>query len=173
MQQPLYLALLCFSFPVKSLMTYVFASKTKNKYKFRMEELFDLAICAVVFVWLTLFFIYSREESPYPKIAHTKVQVFMYQVLLDTESGKLRFDYLLAAMAASFWLRVIFMLRLTKTFGPLIRIIEAMLRELGIFLVLWFIQLFVFACIATILFGEIEKYDKFFNVFIDKNQSIS
>ena len=151
-------------------MTCVFAKKTKNRYKFRMEELFDMAICAVVIVWLAIFFIYSREESPYPKIAHTKVQVFMYQVLLDTDSGKLRFDYLLAAMAAAFWLRVIFMLRLTKTFGPLIRIIQAMLRELGIFLVLWFIQLFLFACVASILFGEAESYDRFLYVMVEMFQ---
>ena len=104
-------------------MTYVYAYKTKDKFKLRLEDFFDLCICGVIVAWLAIFLIYSRMDSPYPKIAHTKIQVFMYKVLLDTDSGTLRFDVLLAVMASAFWLRVIFMLRLTKTFGPLIRII--------------------------------------------------
>jgi hypothetical protein len=61
----------------------------------------------------------------------------MYQVLLNSESGKFRFDELLGFMASAFWLRILVMLRLTKLFGPLIRIIRAMLKELGIFIILW------------------------------------
>jgi hypothetical protein len=63
----------------------------------------------------------------------------MYQVLLNSESGKFRFDELLGFMASAFWLRILVMLRLTKLFGPLIRIIRAMLKELGIFIILWVI----------------------------------
>jgi hypothetical protein len=61
----------------------------------------------------------------------------MYQVLLNSESGKFRFDELHGFMASAFWLRILVMLRLTKLFGPLIRIIRAMLKELGIFIILW------------------------------------
>jgi hypothetical protein len=63
----------------------------------------------------------------------------MYHVLLNSESGKFRFDELLGFMASAFWLRILVMLRLTKLFGPLIRIIRAMLKELGIFIILWVI----------------------------------
>lgn len=41
-----------------------------------------------------------------------------------------------------------------------------MLRELGIFLVLWLIQLFVFACIGNILFIEVKGYENFWYVMI-------
>ena len=47
------------------------------------------------------------------------------------------------------------MLKLTKTFGPLIRIITVMLKELFIFLVLWVIQLFIFACVGILIFGSL------------------
>ena len=37
--------------------------------------------------------------------------------------NKFHFDVLLSVIASAFWLRMIIMLKLTKTFGPLIRII--------------------------------------------------
>jgi len=41
-----------------------------------------------------------------------------------------------------------------------------MLRELGIFLVLWLIQLFVFACVGNILFSEAKGYESFMYVMV-------
>lgn len=48
-------------------------------------------------------------------------------------------NFLLAVVAASFWFRVLTMLQLTKTFGPMIKIIVSMLTELATFSVLWII----------------------------------
>ena len=72
----------------------------------------------------------------------------MYQVMMADRQKKFQFDVLLSVIASTFWLRMIIMLKLTKTFGPMIRIIVVMLKELFIFLVLWLIQLFIFACIG-------------------------
>jgi hypothetical protein len=69
-------------------------------------------------------------------------------------------------IASAFWMRMILMLKLTKTFGPLIRIIVVMLKELGTFLVLWLIQLFIFACIGEMVFGSLTQYHGFFDVLI-------
>ena len=77
----------------------------------------------------------------------------MYQVLMADKANKFHFDVLLSVIASGFWLRMIIMLKLTKTFGPLIRIIVQMLKELMIFLVLWTIQLFIFACVGELIFG--------------------
>jgi hypothetical protein len=41
-----------------------------------------------------------------------------------------------------------------------------MLKELSIFLVLWLIQLFIFACIGELVFGSLKQYDSFFDVII-------
>jgi hypothetical protein len=73
LQKPLYLALLTFSFPVKTLMTYVYSVKTKNEFIFRSEDMFDLCISMIVAGWLCIFLIYANQESPYVKIANTKV----------------------------------------------------------------------------------------------------
>ena len=41
-----------------------------------------------------------------------------------------------------------------------------MLKELGTFLVLWIIQLFIFACIGELVFGSLTQYHDFFDVLI-------
>ena len=81
--------------------------------------------------------------------------MFMYEVMMADFHNKFHFDVLLSVVASTFWLRMIIMLKLTKTFGPLIRIITVMLKELFIFLVLWIIQLFIFACIGILIFGSL------------------
>jgi hypothetical protein len=85
----------------------------------------------------------------------------MYEVVMADKRNVFHFDVLLSVIASTFWLRMIIMLKLTKTFGPLIRIIQVMLKELFIFLVLWIIQLFIFACVGILVFGSIAEYDNF------------
>jgi hypothetical protein len=65
LQKPLYLALLTFSFPVKTLMTYVYSVKTKNEFILRSEDMFDLCISTIVAGWLGIFLAFANRESPY------------------------------------------------------------------------------------------------------------
>jgi hypothetical protein len=55
LQLPLYLALLTFSFPIKTLMTYIYSVKTKNEYKLRSEDIFDFLISILVLGWIGIF----------------------------------------------------------------------------------------------------------------------
>ena len=52
----MYLSMLCFSFPVKTLMTLVYASKTKTEYKLKTEDLFDIIICSLITAWIYIHF---------------------------------------------------------------------------------------------------------------------
>ena len=58
------------------------------------------------------------------------------------------------------------MLKLTKTFGPMIKIIQAMISDLLIFSVLWIIQLLIFACIGTLVFAELPEFDNFYDTIV-------
>ena len=167
----MYLACLCFSFPVKTLMTIVYAHKTKTEYKIKLEDFFDIVICVLISVWIYIFISFSRHQSRNPKIADTPLTIFMYDVIEANKKETLHFDFLLACVASMFWLRMILMLKLTKTFGPLIRIINVMFKELFIFLVLWAIQLFIFACIGIVVFSELPEYGSFLDVLIMLFQS--
>ena len=86
----------------------------------------------------------------------------MYTVIKNIDSGKFHFDFLLAAIAGCFWFRLLLVLKLTKTFGPMIKIVIVMLKELAIFVILWVIQLFIFTCIGILVFGELPEYLDFF-----------
>jgi hypothetical protein len=63
----------------------------------------------------------------------------MANVVTDLQTGRFHFDFLLAIVAALFWLRMLMMLKLTKTFGPMIKIILTMLNDLMTFSVIWII----------------------------------
>ena len=65
---------------------------------------------------------------------------------------------LLAACAFMFWLRLLFMLILTNTFGPLIAITMNMMKDLSIFFVLFVIELVAFSCVGILSFGNMDEY---------------
>ena len=109
---------------------------------------------------------YSRKEARNTTIASTSQEIFMYEILVARKNNVFHFEVLVAVIASTFWLRMFLMLKLTKTFGPLIRIIYAMMREMMIFLVLWGIQLFIFTCAGILIFSDVKEYDGFVNVMI-------
>ena len=74
-------------------------------------------------------------------------------------TGDFHFDWLLSAVAFLFWLRLLFMLILTNTFGPLITITINMLRDLFIFFILFMIELTAFSCVGILSFGNLQDYN--------------
>ena len=54
-------------------MTYIYALKTKNEYKFRSEDLFDMCIGITVSGWVGIFLYYQNLESTYELIAKTRI----------------------------------------------------------------------------------------------------
>jgi hypothetical protein len=57
----------------------------------------------------------------------------------DIKSNSFRLDILLSFIVGSFWLKVFFNLRLTRTFGPMIKIILVIVGEMLTFIAIWFI----------------------------------
>jgi hypothetical protein len=88
-------------------------------------------------------------------------EIYLTTVIMAMQkdsNSHFKMNFLLAIVAASFWFKVLMMLQLTKTFGPMIKIVVAMLKELSLFSILWIIQLFIFACIGYLIFGELPEY---------------
>lgn len=52
LERSMYISMICFGFPVKMIMTNVYSKLTNSEYKFKMEDLFDAVICALVIWWL-------------------------------------------------------------------------------------------------------------------------
>lgn len=62
-------ALLNYAFPVRLLMTYVYALKTNTEFSMKLEDYFDLLISGLVTIWLCAFSIFTNSEVKNPLIA--------------------------------------------------------------------------------------------------------
>ena len=82
----------------------------------------------------------------------------MYSAIQDIETEAFHFDYLLAAVAALMWFRLLFMLELNFWIGPLIGIIVSMTFDLFKFILLFGVQLIAFTCVGMLCFTEIPDY---------------
>ena len=83
----------------------------------------------------------------------------MQMLLEDNRTGDFHFDWLLAICAFLYWTRMLLMLILTNTFGPLIIITVKMVEDMSVFFVLILIELIAFACVGILSFGNLPAYD--------------
>ena len=74
------------------------------------------------------------------------------------------FEYLLAMAAGNTWLKLLLKLRVTKTFGPMFKVLTNMTIDLVTFLVLWVIDLIMFACVGLMIFGQLDKFSNFLEI---------
>lgn len=61
----------------------------------------------------------------------------MDHLLDDISNNVFRFDILLAFVAGMFWIKVFFLLKLTRTFGPMVKIILSMIVDIMKFCIIW------------------------------------
>lgn len=100
-----------------------------------------MAIFTCVALWFEKFeeYIHDSNEGFNLTDPPHEYHIFMQRLLNDINTGDFHFDWLLAGTAFLFWIRLIFMLQLTNTFGPLIRTTVAMLQDLITFFLLFII----------------------------------
>lgn len=147
-------------------MSYIYSCYTNRNFKVRSTSIADMVIVACMIVWFIKFEEYmfaaandgfKLEENP------TRYHMFMQRMLNDINTGDFHFDWLLAATAFLFWIRLIFMLQLTQTFGPLIRTTVAMMSDLITFFLLFSIQLIAFSCVGILAFGNLPGFETVFD----------
>lgn len=89
----------------------------------------------------------------------TQNEMFLDQVIHDIDTHDFYFDYLLASTVLFFWLRLLYMLRLTETFGPTIEIIIKMFNDMAVFFSLWVICIITLASVGTLMFAELPEFE--------------
>ena len=62
------------------------------------------------------------------------------------------------------WVRFILMLQLTRTFGPMLRILISMANDVLKFIFIWGVIIVMITSVASLLFGELPAYAKFTDV---------
>jgi hypothetical protein len=63
------IALLNYAFPVRIIMNYIYAKKTKSEFSIKTEDYFDLFISGLATIWLVAFIIFSSSEVTNPFVA--------------------------------------------------------------------------------------------------------
>ena len=153
-------AMVSFALPFQLLISFVFSRFTNRNYVLRATSFLDIVFFILVVVWFYKYEVYIHSEnkgfglSDPPHNHH----IFMQQLLEDNRTGNFHFDWLLSAVAFFVWLRLLFMLILTNTFGPLITITIRMMKDLVIFFVLFIIELLAFSCVAILSFGNLDEF---------------
>ena len=120
----------------------------------------------------------ENDINSFPSLVESFDENYAMQLMLRTHVGDPgQDDYwtvytfeIMAVIVALLWMRFILMMKMTKTFGPMLRIIEAMFIDVGKFLVILVIILIACTSITFLLFSyDVEEYDTvekvFFNVF--------
>jgi hypothetical protein len=65
-------ALMNYAFPVRLLMTYVYALKTHAVFSIKLEDYFDLFISGLISIWLGAYIVFSSSEATNPQLADNR-----------------------------------------------------------------------------------------------------
>jgi hypothetical protein len=156
----LWIGVLTVSFPIKKLQIEWFIRKTNRRYNWQTIELFDFVFAFLNVLLFTIFEIKtSRLTAPedfkfFPKgQTMSSNQIFFFDMEKSRTDKEFPLSMLMALISAFFIFRMALLLRLTKTFGPFITIIQAMLSTLGVFFILWANILFIYASAGFFIFG--------------------
>lgn len=166
LEEAMFVSMVSWAAVVRIGMNYVFVRKTNRPFKLKTEDYFDTVLATLVMVWFVKFEEFMHRPPRDDHIAKEPLEIFMLNTIDAIDSGEFHFDFLLAMVACMFWLRMLLMLKLTKTFGPMIKIIVEMTKDLGTFMVLWTIQLFIFGCVGILVFGELPEYAQFYHTLV-------
>ena len=149
-------------------MAWIFSKYSDRRFIMRSLSYLDLALFACVLIWFEQYEVYIHDENAgfYLSEPPHEYHRFMQRLLNDVSTGEFHFDWLLAATAFLFWIRLIFMLQLTTVFGPLIRITMAMMKDLITFFLLFTLQLIAFSCVGILAFGMLKPYETLWDAFI-------
>ena len=160
------LSLMALIMPLKLVFFTIHNHLTKRDYTYSIDDICDLAIAICVGVWIYTYESwndYVIDESG--TFAVTPAEKYTFNALTKSDAGEFYLLVFLASMILFMWGRFILMLQLTKTFGPMLRIIIVMIGDVLKFLFIWTVMLFCLASVASLLFGSLKEYSKFFDVF--------
>lgn len=141
-----------------------------------MIEYLDFFILCLACIWYYIYYYVSELDLPenlqkyvdyettYKIETANEDEVFVHYVI--AYRLKYNFDYFVGFVSLVVWVKLILMLRLTKTFGPMITIIANMMGDLGTFMVLWALLLCLLACFGILAFGELDSFSNFQKILV-------
>ena len=144
--------------PINFITQLYFLHKT-NRQNLGVSVIFyiEFALFFCVLVWIRDWRRFQFHDWDNGYIDHEETfaptEYFMMNVMWYIHEDTYRFDFLLAICAFLTWLKLFFYFRITQTFGPMFRILQQMLIDLGKFLTIWVIVLIMYSCVGILAFG--------------------
>ena len=94
----------------------------------------DIVLFSSVFVWFYKHnsYVYERPDNSDP--FHKR---YIDNLINSDGSDTINFTYLLAIVGGLYWFKVMQLLRLSRAFGPLIKIFISMVGDISIFTCIW------------------------------------
>jgi hypothetical protein len=162
MQATIYLSWIALTFPLRIILTMAFAKKSKRVFHFfTLPNLLDVSIFIVFSIRLYFEYAYYIDGISDAKDDDQLGTTYYDNVFRDTDYSEW-LDYLYSIGSACLWLRIILLFRLTRFLGPLVKMIENMMTDIVIFMVLFIVQLVVFASVGNLLFASTDAYTSFY-----------
>jgi len=151
--------LISYAFLLKQLMGFIYSRLKLRSFEVNKFVVIELAAAVSTSIFLYKFVVYSKSKINDLGIeGPDKEKYLFFDALIEDKIHGFRIDWVLAFLTTSLWLKVIFMLEQTSMFGPTLRIISIMAKELGVFLVFWFLELIIWCAFGILLFGQLEAF---------------
>ena len=78
---------------------------------------------------------------------------------ITPQTHEFDFSTLLAFIVFIYWLKCILLLKASRTFGPMIKIVQLMMIDLVQFLALWGLIMAIFTSVSTLMFGDRNHWE--------------
>ena len=158
-----FFSLIALIMPIRVITYSVHNYLTRRDYTYSIDDLSDLVVAVCVSVWIWTYVEWADVVTD-SRFEATKADRYTWQVMEHDNLGDFKMLPFLAAMVVFLWLRFLLMLQLTKTFGPMLRILISMFTEVFKFIFIWLIVIICFTSVASLLFGELVAYRNFTEV---------
>ena len=155
--------------PLKAVSFTVHNYLTKRDYSYSIDDICDFGILVCVIVWFYTFIEWSTlpKDEGSESYVITSADVYTYFTITKTLAGEFELMIFLSVMVMLIWGRFLLMLQLTKSFGPMLRIILNMFGDVFKFLFIWSVVIICLASVASLLFGELPEFTTFTDVFLN------
>jgi len=161
-----YLSIISFFYPLRILLEMMFATKTNRSLKFfTLTNVIDLAFAFCFSIRLGReYHVYQNGLDQYDNEGQKAIRYF--ENIYEFEDDEVLLDVLYSIAIGALWIRILYMFRLTRFLGPLLKMVYMMIWDITIFMILFGILLIIYASIGTLLFYGVEEYKDFFAAII-------
>lgn len=146
-------------FPLNIVLEWFFLKKTNRKPKdIDANFLNELCLFVVTLFWMSQYnkWLVYNPDLDYADEDMTPNQILVTNLIsfiVGTDEQRYPFNNILALIASNTWIKLLLKLRITKTFGPLFKVIQKMIIDLSSFMILWVLELVIFSSVSLIVFG--------------------